>query len=104
MNYANPSIALGLLLMGMGIGAFLSREFFRRNLEAVLQQEIEKRYRCGLSIDSGVTANDSADGVLRCAASQRTFAQAGELPRTSPTGRSDHAAIDWVHARTGVHL
>ena len=104
MNYANPSIAFGLLLMGMGIGAFLSREFFRRNLEAVLQQEIEKRCRCGLSIDSGVTANDSADGVLRCAAFKRTFAPAGELPRTSPTGRSDHAAVAWVHARTGVHL
>jgi hypothetical protein len=47
VNYANPSIALGLLLMGMGIGAFLTREFFRRNLEAVIEQEIEKRCPCG---------------------------------------------------------
>lgn len=46
MNYADPSIALGLLLMGMGIGAFLSREFCRRNVQAVLEEEIEKRCRC----------------------------------------------------------
>ena len=47
VNYADSSIALGLLLMGMGIGAFLSREFYRRNLETVVQQEIEKRCSCG---------------------------------------------------------
>lgn len=47
VNYADPAIALGLLLMGMGIGAFLSREFFRRNLKAVVEQEIEKKCRCG---------------------------------------------------------
>ena len=47
MNYADPSIALGLLLMGMGIGAFLSREFYRRNLKAVVEQEIEKKFHGG---------------------------------------------------------
>lgn len=50
MNYADTSIALGLLLMGMGIGAFLSREFYRRNLKAVVEQEIEKDCRCGGSL------------------------------------------------------
>jgi hypothetical protein len=46
MNYADPSIVLGLLLMGMTIGAFLCREYYRRNLDAILDQEIEKRCRC----------------------------------------------------------
>jgi hypothetical protein len=40
-------MAIGLLLMGIGVGAFLTREFYRRNLEAVIEQEIEKRCPCG---------------------------------------------------------
>lgn len=47
MNYADPTLAIGLLLMGMGIGAFLTREFYRRNLHAIVDQEIEERCRCG---------------------------------------------------------
>lgn len=47
MNYADPSLAVGLLLMGMGIGAFLTREFYRRNLHAIVDQEIEESCRCG---------------------------------------------------------
>jgi hypothetical protein len=46
MNYADPSMAVGLLLMGMGIGAVLTREFYRRNLQAIVDQEIEESCRC----------------------------------------------------------
>lgn len=46
MSYVDSAIAFGLLLMGMGIGAFLTREFYRRNLQAILEQEIEKSCSC----------------------------------------------------------
>lgn len=46
MNFVDPSIALGLLLLGIAIGAFLSREYYRCNLQAILDEEIEKRCRC----------------------------------------------------------
>ena len=46
MNYSDPSIVIGLLLLGMAVGAMLTREFFRRSLQSILDDEIEKRCRC----------------------------------------------------------
>jgi len=53
VNNADPSIVIGLLLMGMGVGAFISREFYRRNLQTVIEEEIEKEMSLrALSIES----------------------------------------------------
>jgi hypothetical protein len=45
VNYSNPTIVIGLLLMGMAVGAMLTREFFRRNLRSIVDDEIDRQCR-----------------------------------------------------------
>jgi len=52
----DPAIAFGLLVMGMAIGAMLTRESYRRNVQSIVDQEMEK-----LSFYHGLGAYASGD-------------------------------------------
>ena len=43
MNYTDPSFAIGLLVMGMALGALLTHEFYRRNIQSAIEHVIEQR-------------------------------------------------------------